>query len=137
MSVIYKYSSIATLLAASAEARREPAKQLGIDIFDEVFIDIKGRQVLLHGVNMIVLDDPYIPSLEGAFDPEWSVTEQDLKNLNDWGINFVRLGAPWEAVEKFTGLYDTEYLEKLERLVNRLGQSGIHVMLDAHLTNLS
>jgi len=86
---------------------------------------------------MIALNDPYIPTLEGEFDPEFSVTDQDLKNLNDWGINFVRLGAPWEAVEKFTGLYDTEYLEKLERLVNRLGQSGIHVMLDAHLENLS
>lgn len=49
----------------------------------------------------------------------------------------MRLGAPWEAVERYTGLYDTDYLDKLERLVNKLGENGIHVMLDAHLENLS
>ena len=132
MSAYLKTSGIAALLASSTQAKREEAKRMGIDIFDKVFIEASGRQVLLHGVNMITNKDPYIPNMEGEFDTEFSVTEQDLTNLSDWGINFVRLGSPWEAVERYTGLYDSDYLEKLERLVNKLGESGIHVILDSH-----
>jgi aryl-phospho-beta-D-glucosidase BglC (GH1 family) len=53
--------------------------------------------------------DPYIPS-QGAFEPENSLNEQDILNLQSWGINFVRLGVMWEAVERTKGVYDINYL---------------------------
>jgi aryl-phospho-beta-D-glucosidase BglC (GH1 family) len=65
--------------------------------------------VLFHGVNVVYKMDPYIPS-QGAFDPENSLNEQDILNLQSWGINFVRLGVMWEAVERTKGVYDINYL---------------------------
>jgi aryl-phospho-beta-D-glucosidase BglC (GH1 family) len=47
-------------------------------------------------------------------------------------MNFVRLGVMWEAVERTAGKYDDTYLDKVEDLVNRLGQAGIYTLIDAH-----
>jgi hypothetical protein len=55
MANILKAAGLSALLAAApASAKREEAKKMGIDIFDKVFIEASGRQVLLHGVNMFV-----------------------------------------------------------------------------------
>ena len=40
---------------------------------------------------------------------------------------------PWEAVEpKEKGVYDEDYLNKVEALINKLGKNGIYTMLDSH-----
>ena len=48
------------------------------------------------------------------------------------GFNSVRLGVIWEAVEKAPGVYDDEYLDKVEQIINTLGENGIYTMVDAH-----
>jgi hypothetical protein len=30
----------------------------------------------------------------------------------------VRIGVPWEAVERYTGLYDKEFLDNMEGIIN-------------------
>ena len=40
-------------------------------------------------------------------------------------MNFVRLGVMWEAVERSEGTYDEAYLDKVETLINKLGEAGI------------
>ena len=47
-------------------------------------------------------------------------------------MNFVRLGVMWEAVERTEGTYDDVYLDKVEELVNKLGDAGIYTLVDAH-----
>lgn len=47
-------------------------------------------------------------------------------------MNFVRLGVMWEAVETEPGVYDQEYLDKVESLINELGKAGIYTLVDAH-----
>jgi len=47
-------------------------------------------------------------------------------------MNFVRLGVMWEAVERTEGTYDDAYLDKVEELVNKLGDAGIYTLVDAH-----
>lgn len=49
---------------------------------------------------------PYIPDVNGAFEPQESLNEFDMENLNKWGMNFVRLGIMWEAVEIADGVYN-------------------------------
>ena len=49
-----------------------------------------------------------------------SLTDLDIQDLYNWGTNIVRLGVIWEAVEKQPGVYDFEYLDQVEVLVNRL-----------------
>lgn len=44
----------------------------------------------------------------------------------------VRIGVMWEAVEKERGVYDLEYLDTIELIVNKLASYNIVTMLDAH-----
>lgn len=47
-------------------------------------------------------------------------------------MNFVRLGVMWEAVERRPGVYDMEYLAKVNDLITKLGEQGIYTLVDAH-----
>ena len=38
----------------------------------------------------------------------------------------------WEAVERTAGQYDEEYLDKVEKLINKLGEAGIYTLVDMH-----
>lgn len=42
--------------------------------------------------------DPYLPDIEG-FSLDTSFSEIDMKNLQSWGINSIRLGVMWSGVE--------------------------------------
>jgi len=66
------------------------------------------------------------------FDPQDSLTDQDIDNLVEWGFNFVRLGVMWEAVETAPGNYNDVYLRQIDNLINRMGQKGIYTLVDAH-----
>lgn len=47
-------------------------------------------------------------------------------------MNFVRLGVMWEAVERTEGVFDDDYLDKVETLINQLGEAGIYTLVDMH-----
>lgn len=55
-----------------------------------------------------------------------------MKQLTNWGMNFVRLGVIWEAVEVAPGKYNQTYLDDVEMLINQLGSQGIYTMVDSH-----
>ena len=97
-----------------------------------MFEDEWNRTVLFHGVNVVYKIAPYVPTIFGDFHHEFSLVEEDIKNLKKWGMNFVRLGVMWEAVEKKPGEYDLSYFDSVEVLINRLGEAGIYTLLDAH-----
>jgi endoglycosylceramidase len=61
-----------------------------------------------------------------------SLNAEDIQNLKNWGMNFVRLGVMWEGVERQPGVYDDVYLAKVDGLITRLGEAGIYTMVDAH-----
>ena len=98
----------------------------------ERFYDPFGRQLTLHGVNAVYKIHPYIPSTGDEFDSENSLNLEDIHNLRNWGMNFVRLGVMWEAVETSPGVYNSTYLEEVSKLVDTMGQNGIYTMIDAH-----
>jgi len=80
-------------------------------------VDNYGRALLLHGVNAVYKQSPYLPLAEG-FDPEYSLSEIDIEYLLAYGFNLVRLGVLWEAVEVAPGVYNQTYLQAVERLVS-------------------
>merc|ERR1719454_1839232 len=47
-------------------------------------------------------------------------------------MNFVRLGVMWEGVEREPGVYDMDYLQKVDELITKLGEAGIYTLVDAH-----
>ena len=106
------------------------AVQAQISIQDRAFRDENGREVLLHGVNMVYKVPPYIPASE--YDPERSVTDQEIQDLKSWGVNFVRLGVLWEAAETAPNEWDDFYLDSLFSLSVKLGQAGIYTLIDGH-----
>jgi len=73
-------------------------------------VDSFNRTTLLHGVNAIYKVAPFIPT-QGEFDPQNSLNDEDIANLQGWGMNFVRLGVMWEGVERQAGVYDTDYFD--------------------------
>ena len=107
------------------------ANPLRIDPKSRFIIDSYGRTTILHGVNIVYKVAPYLPS-DGDFDPQISLNDADIANMKRWGMNFVRLGVMWEAVEREAGQYDFFYLERVERMINKLGEAGIYTLVDAH-----
>ena len=103
-----------------------------IDSTKSFILDNEGRYSVFHGVNVIIKLPPYLPDFD-KFDPLKSLnTEYDLKTMKKMGFNMVRLGVIWEAVERQPGVYDMEYLQKVEEIINTLGKNGIYTMVDAH-----
>jgi len=107
------------------------ANPLHVNPETRFLVDSYGRTTLLHGVNAIYKVDPYIPS-QGDFDAQNSLNDEDIANLQKWGMNFVRLGVMWEGVERKAGEYDTKYFDEVEALINKMGEAGIYTLVDAH-----
>jgi endoglycosylceramidase len=61
-----------------------------------------------------------------------SISDEDLKYMQTWGTKIIRLGVMWESVERSPGVYDTEYLDKIDALINKFGDYGIAVIVDNH-----
>jgi endoglycosylceramidase len=94
-------------------------------------IDEYGRVRIFHGVNAVYKVAPYAPVFD-HFDPQESLSIEDVSNLYNWGFNFVRLGTMWPGLEPVKGQYNTSYLAQLEEIVNALGQKDIVTLLDCH-----
>ena len=52
--------------------------------------------------------------------------------MKSWGFNFVRLGLLWDAYEKQPNVWDHDYAQKVEDIVNMLGKAGIYTLVDMH-----
>ena len=121
----FPYSDAGVTVEPDLDAR------VDIDNVNRIFVDQTGRQVLFHGVNVVYKVDPYIPTI-GEFDAQNSLNDEDIALLKKWGQNFVRLGVMWEAVEREEGVYDDNYLDQVEAMINKLGENGIYTLVDAH-----
>ena len=109
-----------------------PSFQFSIDPTNQFILDNYGRYALFHGGNVVVKLPPYLPT-EGVFDYQMSlITDHDLKTMKRLGFNSIRLGVIWEAVETAPGVYDQDFLNKVEKIINTLGENGIYTLVDAH-----
>ena len=90
-------------------------------------VDAQGRAVILHGVNAVWKQAPYVApdSLDGftAADADW---------LAAHGFNSVRLGVLFAGVMPQPHMIDSSYLDRIDRVVQLLAARGIYVLLDFH-----
>ena len=88
------------------------------------FVDAEGRQVLLHGLNVISKskDESYL---------SWHGSDE-FAAMRRWGMNCVRLGIIWDGVEPEPGRYDDAYLEGVAKRVAWAAENGLYVFLDMH-----
>lgn len=89
----------------------------------EMLLDTAGKPLLLHGLNLMNKNksDHWAENNEAAFD-----------SLHVWGMNAVRLGIFWDAIEPRPGFIDTNYFHHLDSCLIWAKQQGIYVLLDMH-----
>jgi hypothetical protein len=120
-----------------------------IGIQGSSFVDEHGRTLMLRGANLG--GSSKVPSVpdgathrrEGFLDHRklsfvgrpFPLDEADehFGRLARWGLTFLRLLVPWEAVEhEGPGRYDGEYLDYLSTIAARAGEHGISLVIDPH-----
>jgi hypothetical protein len=113
------------------------------------FKDESGRTLILRGVNLG--GSSKVPSqpdgathLREAFYDHRNVSfvgrpfpldeaDEHFSRLRAWGLTFLRLLVPWEALEHAgPGNYDQAYLDYLVELVRRAGEAGFQLFIDPH-----
>ena len=86
------------------------------------FVDSTGATVLLRGWNVSAKIPPY----------DTKATKQSFQLLHAWGTNVIRLSYIWEAMEPTRGIYQEDYLQKMDQLVQWAAESNIWVIIDIH-----
>ncbi|AFU03032.1 endoglycosylceramidase [Nocardia brasiliensis ATCC 700358] len=95
-------------------------------------VDARGRKVLLHGINNVDKDAPYVEPGDG-----FTVTDEDAALLARHGFNTVRLGVNFAGLMPTRGVVDTAYLDRVAKVVDTLAAQGIYTLLDNHQDGLS
>ncbi len=88
------------------------------------FLDSAGRQLTLHGINVINKD--------AGTEYVCAITEEVYRKMNRWGFNVVRLGILWDGLEPEPGKYNAKMFECLDRNIAWARKYGIYVLLDMH-----
>ncbi|HUU12308.1 MAG TPA: cellulase family glycosylhydrolase, partial [Terriglobia bacterium] len=126
--VVAIIASAGALVVLSGDSARlspaPPARQRFLSVKDGRFIDTYGRQVILHGVNLV--------NKSQASDYIGDETLRDFEQMADWGFNCVRLGVIWDGLEPEPGKFDQRYLEKIDRQIRWARRNGMYVFLDMH-----
>ncbi|HQL16403.1 MAG TPA: cellulase family glycosylhydrolase, partial [Rectinema sp.] len=120
-----------------------------ISVSNGHFIDDKGRWLILRGVNLggsnkvptapdgrTHLREGFYNSADVSFvGRPFPLEEADehFSRLAGWGQKFLRLVVTWEAIEHVgPGIYDIEYLDYLEGIVEAAARHGISLFIDPH-----
>ncbi|XP_062516770.1 endoglycoceramidase-like [Corticium candelabrum] len=106
-------------------------KFMQVNTTTRMFTDAAGRERIFHGVNVVYKVAPYYPPLS-SFHPQLSFGDEDVEFLVQNGYSMVRLFVSWRGVEPEKDSYNSSYLDVIEGIVNKLGESGIYSVLDCH-----
>ena len=113
------------------------------------FKDDAGRTLHLRGVNLggsskvPTTPDGATWRREGFYDHRnvsfigrpfpLSEADEHFRRLKAWGLTFLRLLTPWEAIEHAgPGQYDMAYLDYLEAVVRKAAEYGMLIYIDPH-----
>lgn len=106
--------------------------RIQVDPDSQHFIDEYGRVRIFHGVNVVYKLPPFLPNLT-HFDPQNSLTDDDLTNLQKWGFNVIRFYTAWMGVNPTSANdVDPTYLTQLSTAVQMMENKGIYALLDCH-----
>lgn len=59
-------------------------------------------------------------------------SHNDLAQIRNLGMNIVRLGISWSLVEPTPGSYSTDYLDRIEQVVQWAKEQDVYVLIDFH-----
>lgn len=93
-------------------------------------VDEYGRERIFNGVNLVFKGDHEKSGTEAFIPGDWD--EPLMQKLRERGMNLVRLGLIWEAVEPQPGIYAEDYLDYLSGVMDICAKNGIYCFLDMH-----
>ena len=113
------------------------------------FKDETGRTRILHGVNLsggskVPAEPPGFTHLPESLDERRQVSfvgrpfpldeaDEHFLRLKHWGLDFLRFIVTWEALEhEGPGLYDEDYIDYLEAVLEKAHEHDIHLFIDPH-----
>lgn len=106
--------------------------RIHVDPISQHFVDEYGRVRIFHGVNVVYKLPPFLPNLT-HFDPQNSLTDDDLTNLHKWGFNVIRFYTAWMGVNPNSETeVNQDYLAQLSKAVQMMENKGIYALLDCH-----
>jgi endoglycosylceramidase len=127
MHIIYSFILICCFICIDSQLSR-----IQVDPNTQQFIDEYGRVRIFHGVNVVYKIPPYLPNLT-YFDPQNSLTNDDLDNLHQWGFNVIRFYTSWMGVNpRSENDIDEEYLSQLTKAIEMMENKSIYALLDCH-----
>lgn len=106
-----------TLLIACANESAEPSAFI---------LDADGRALILRGTNV---DNHAKHDALHAID----MPDEEIRLFTrELGLNFVRYLVFWSGLEPEPGVYDEDYLDRIEADLDRFHREGVHILLDMH-----
>ena len=104
--------------------------QISVDPETQRLVDSVGREVLIHGTNIVIKEFPWHPKTKGFAQDTFS--EEDMKFMKSLGLNGVRLGMMWPGLVPKKGKFNETYLKIMVDLVTKAEEYGIYILLDMH-----
>ena len=101
-----------------------------ISVKGQSFIDDKGRERIFNGVNFV--DKHCLPDGDGAIRFQTALNEETAAAIAAKGMNIVRLGVTWAAIEPEQGVYNTVYLDGVKEALRLCEKYGVYAFLDWH-----
>lgn len=87
------------------------------------FVDVAGRQLILHGINT---------GGNNKTTPRSWLDAECYARMRAWGLNVVRLQLDWSEIEPVCGKYSEEYLKQVDTQIDYAKRNGLYVFLDMH-----
>jgi endoglycosylceramidase len=102
-----------------------------------VMRDALGRDVILRGINTGNRNKtpPFIPfpiADDIPLDQLRPLADEYFARMREWGLDTARLPFSWEALEPVRDVWDEQYLDRYEVLVDAAWAQGLRVILDFH-----
>ncbi|MFC1890543.1 cellulase family glycosylhydrolase [Thermodesulfobacteriota bacterium] len=88
-------------------------------------VDAQGGDLVLHGANIsnAAKREPLHVGWHG---------QADYDRMIGWGMNAVRLLIFWTAIEPEEGVFDNDYLDRVEERLDWAQAAGLYVLMDMH-----
>lgn len=101
-----------------------------ISILGKSFIDEYQRQRIFNGVNIVYKQAG--KNSDGKILYNANITEEEVKQLKDRGVNVIRAGLTWAGTEPERGKYNVEYLNGFRNTLKLYEKYGIYALVDFH-----
>jgi len=134
-TLIAVYWNVFLLLIIKIIQAQEANAFISVNPDTQMLIDHAGREMFFHGTNVVYKHYPFHPDING-FGPD-TFSEQDMKLLQELGLNTIRLGMMLPGYVPERGVYNETYLSVIQHIVTTAAKYGIYTLLDMHQDVLS